>query len=644
MIKLGFVIPENTGDYQKNVETIARTLNVNPVFCTGHFKGVIPYVEAMLLANPDIEGLIARSTTAKYLRERFDLPVVGIEITDYDFCNTISQLPDKSGRFIVVQFHYSPRFYDIEGIAGICGIDLRTIYLDTDKDYDMVSEIRKAGGERVVASVSVVTEPCRAAGVEVIPLRFSPREIEASILQMLTMLEQREKDKRRTDQQLVILNTLQNGVLAIDQNNRIIVANRILCEFMDVPSSSLVGADLNETMEHHPFIREIVALKEGDTFEYQQMQFSIRNPRFLLSEYVRAIWIVTKLTHILESMNTFQKGMARSSYAARFRFSDIISISPSMAQLKSKARRYAVTDCNIMILGETGTGKEMVAQSIHNESLFKDGPFVAINCAALPENLLESELFGYEEGAFTGAKKGGKIGLFEISNNGTLFLDEIGTMPIGLQAKLLRCLQEKKIRRVGGTKEIPVTNRIICATNNSLLEDIQAGTFREDLYYRLEVLTIHVPPLRERRGDLAYLVKTLFRRKNEKMSRNLAISDAMIRMLYDYNWPGNYRQLESFVERLFALSSTDTVQENLVKSLMSELPDEQYLLPQTEGQSVVKKYDTYQVSGTLEEIEDQVIREAWEKYGGNIGLMTHELSVSRTTLWRKLKKLGIESP
>lgn len=642
MVKLGFVIPENTGDYRKNVEIIARTMDVEPYFCTGHFKKVIPYVDAMLQANPEIEGLIARSTTAKYLRERFDLPVVGIEITDYDFCDTIAQLPDKTGRFIVVQFTYSPVHYDIEGIARICGIDLRTVFLDADKEYDLVDEIRKAGGERVVASVAVVTEPCRSAGLEVIPLRFSVREIEASIHQMLAILEQREKERQRTEQTLTVLNTLQHGVLAIDQNNRIVVANRMLCVFMELPYGSLLGSDLDEAADSYAFINQIAVLKRGETFEYQQTQFSVRNLRFLLNESVRAVWIVTKLSFVLESMSQFQKSMAKTSYEARFRFSDIISISPTMAKVKNKARLYAAVDSNIMILGETGTGKEMIAQSIHNESMYRNGPFVAVNCAALPENLLESELFGYEEGAFTGARKGGKVGLFELSNNGTLFLDEIGTMAAGLQAKLLRCLQEKKIRRVGGTKEIPITNRIICATNNSLIEDISAGTFREDLYYRLEVLTIEVPPLRKRKGDLAYLVKILFRRKNEQTSRNLVIPDSLIRKLSEYSWPGNYRQLESFVERLFALSPSDTIQETLLRELMRELPEERLLLPEKEKTVRRGPKNTYLVSGTLEEIEDQIVRETWEKYDGNIANMMRELSVSRTTLWRKLKKLGLE--
>lgn len=320
-----------------------------------------------------------------------------------------------------------------------------------------------------------------------------------------------------------------------------------------------------------------------------------------------------------------------------------------MEALKEKAKRYAHTDCNILILGESGTGKEMMAQSIHNESDYRNGPFVAINCAALPENLLESELFGYEEGAFTGARRNGKEGLIELSNHGTLFLDEVGLMPLSLQAKLLRSLQERQISRLGGTKLISVENRIICATNNNLMQAVKEGAFRGDLFYRLDVLNIRVPPLRERVGDIPFLVRTLLRRKGIARRRLMGIDDSLMHYFTSYSWPGNFRQLEAFLERIFALNQGLLVQEELLKRFFEELPKED--IPLTKCDAAVPEegglfptlYGNYVVSANLSQAEEQIIREAYLRCDGNITALTQALGLGRTTLWRKLKQLGLRN-
>ncbi|MGI6424651.1 MAG: sigma-54 interaction domain-containing protein [Tepidanaerobacteraceae bacterium] len=241
-------------------------------------------------------------------------------------------------------------------------------------------------------------------------------------------------------------------------------------------------------------------------------------------------------------------------HVAQHTFEDIITCSSIMEKAISEARQFAQAEAAVVITGETGTGKELFAQSIHNTSQRKGGHFVAVNCAAVPENLLESELFGYEEGAFTGARRGGKKGLFELAHDGTIFLDEIGELPLKLQARLLRVLQEKAVIRVGGDRVIPINVRIIAATHRNLEASVKNGTFRQDLYYRLNVLRLSLPPLRERKDDIPLLIDRLLEKIcNKTAKKPPLLSDAVLKIFCSYHWPGNVRELQNILERLVVL-------------------------------------------------------------------------------------------
>ena len=233
---------------------------------------------------------------------------------------------------------------------------------------------------------------------------------------------------------------------------------------------------------------------------------------------------------------------------ARYTFDDIVAESPAGAQTKALAEKIAATDATVLLESESGTGKELYAQAIHNASLRREGVFVAINCANFNPNMLESELFGYVEGAFTGAKKGGKLGLFEAAAGGTLFLDEISEMDLGLQAKLLRVLQERRIRPVGGVKEIDVDVRVIAACNAGLPDYVDQGKFRKDLYYRLNTFPIHIPPLRERTGDIPALAAAILDQLSHKLRRPFTLTDEAVRLLQAHSWPGNVRELRNVLE------------------------------------------------------------------------------------------------
>jgi PAS domain S-box-containing protein len=304
--------------------------------------------------------------------------------------------------------------------------------------------------------------------------------------------------------------------------------------------------------------------------------------------------------------------------------SRIIAKSESFKRCVSLALKVAKVDTNLMITGESGVGKGMIAREVHKKSLQKGGPFIEINCGAIPEMLLESELFGYEKGAFTGAHKNGKVGLIELADKGTLFLDEIMELALSLQVKLLRVLQEKKMTRVGGTKEITVDFRLISATNKDLEECVKAGKFRNDLYYRINVVPIHISPLRERPEDILPIVLNALKRANQKHRMNVRLSSGALKRLLAYEWHGNVREVQNMLERLVVTTGSGLIElETVPLSLSSPSP-----VPWERGMTLKQ---------ALETTEKNIILEAYETYGSSVAV-AKVLGVGQTTAARKLRK------
>jgi len=309
----------------------------------------------------------------------------------------------------------------------------------------------------------------------------------------------------------------------------------------------------------------------------------------------------------------------------------LIGESPAMKNLKETIEIVSKVDSTVLIIGESGTGKELVARSIHRLSKRADKPFVDINCAAIPDNLIESELFGYEKGAFTGATKG-KKGKFEIADEGTLFLDEIGDMPMLAQSKLLRVLEERKISRIGSVDNIPVDVRVIAATNKNLEEEVKRGNFREDLFYRINVVPIHVPPLRERGEDIIILAEHFLSAFSKDYKREKPeLSDDVKEIMLGYSWPGNVRELKNLMERLTILTHGKTIKP-------SDLPKNMF-----EGNSSLKKFTNMQLKQAKEEFEKNYIKEIIEKFNGDLKKAAKFMGIDISNLYRKLNKYGINS-
>lgn len=310
----------------------------------------------------------------------------------------------------------------------------------------------------------------------------------------------------------------------------------------------------------------------------------------------------------------------------------LVGSSPALANVWAVIERVCDTDATVLITGESGVGKEVVADEIYSRSLRRDKPYIKVNCASIPANLLESELFGYEKGSFSGANTTGKKGLFEMANNGTLLLDEIGDMPMDLQVKLLRAIQNKEITRIGGTKSIPLDIRFIALTNNNLKEKIANGEFRSDLYYRLSVIPIHIPPLRERISDIDQLCSYFISKYSEKHKRYISLTQNQIRILELYHWPGNIRELENVIEYLTICSSgTGEVDEDMIKGLLD-----------ISGPIKISSL-TYDLGNSVEYHEKALIEDVLKKTK-NLREAGSLLHVNASTVSRKIKQYGIDYP
>lgn len=350
-----------------------------------------------------------------------------------------------------------------------------------------------------------------------------------------------------------IINLSNIGMVLISTKGEIIICNDSLKRILDI-EYDVVGKNIHELESKN--VVDIFTIDEASDEVIKFKNKYINVNKYTIDSFGKNTGIyfcIQEITYIKKLEQNLSKKLRDKGQIARYNFEDIKTNSISLKKTKELAKKISKSDYTVLITGESGTGKELMAQSIHNESLRRNQPFIAINCAAMPENLLESELFGYEEGAFTGALKGGKKGLFEQAHNGTIFLDEIGDMPMYLQTKLLRVIQENQVMRVGGESIIDIDVRIIAATNRNLLSMIECEKFRSDLYYRINVLPISIPPLRERREDIIMMLKYFMKRKIE-------ISEDIKRVMESYDWPGNIRELKNTAMYIDIMSSGDRVE------------------------------------------------------------------------------------
>ena len=440
-------------------------------------------------------------------------------------------------------------------------------------------------------------------------------------------------------QQLTTLfDTVLEGIIAVDRNGKIVNINAAAAKMLQVSQKPVLGKELALLLSGLPLADSLAT--GHDVFNREAFRL-IRGQRVYYVATVKT-WLggteVWGAVVTLREMAEVKKIVSNFSTQEHcFSFEMILGDSPALAKAKQEAAQAAAGNVTVLIQGESGTGKELFARAIHNASARRDKPIIAINCAAIPEALLESELFGYEEGAFTGARRGGKPGKFELADGGTVFLDEIGDMSLSLQAKLLRVLQERKIERVGSTETTAIDVRIIAATHKDIEAMVRQGEFRQDLYYRINVFPLQIPSLRQRRQDLPLLIERFLARYRDKMAKNVEGIDAdAYACLLEYGWPGNIRELENTIEYLVSIADGKIIEQR-------HIPQRILIAGKTaQPGSPVQAQPTRLL--TIAELEKRAILSAIEQFGLTMrgkAQLTQVLGISKATLYRKLKQYNI---
>ncbi|MDK2986239.1 MAG: hypothetical protein PWQ96_1883 [Clostridia bacterium] len=586
--------------------------------------------EGVLIAKKLIEKgvkiLISRGDTASAIRSAVNIPVVDIPITSWDIIKTLKEAKKIGKKIAVVGLE--DIIYEIKDLEGILGIELFHIPDDSDIEGHLLWTMRNMELDVVVGRYNI-NSICKKHGFPAFFIKSGKQAVRQALKQAHEVASAKRQEWVNFERLYSVLNSTYEGIIAVDQQGSISFINKQAKKLLTLNKEDILAKHYSKVLPFIPFEDALrfkharignLCHKEGKTLVNNVVPINIG------ADVIGAVCTIKDIDYI-QSIKQKIKQDSNDGLIARYNFDDIVTNSEEMRKIIERAKKYACVDSTVLITGETGTGKEMFAQSIHNYSERREGPFVSVNCAALPQNLLESELFGYEEGAFTGAKKGGKKGLFELANYGTIFLDEIGEISQATQARLLRVLQQREVMRIGGDKVIPVNVRVVAATNKKIEELVNKDMFRRDLYHRLNVLNLRIPPLRERKKDIPLLIAALFKKLSARLkNKPPKFTREAVKMLENYLWLGNVRELENFLERLIVIKSGGTVEKKDIIEIMGEVNDNLNDSPKI----------TLNMNDTLEEMESKIIKEII-KISKNKEEAAKRLGISTTTIWRKLK-------
>ncbi len=577
----------------------------------------------VLSQNWDADILVARGMTHDVLRDMFpDKHVVQIQLSSFDIFDALVQCRKLQAKKIALCLH-NVEIHNLDSLQELCGASIRMYDVADEQSAEAaVCEAASEGADTFVGAGTMCGISDRR-GLRRVHIHTKHDAVVAAMQEALNAAKTINLERTRSEIINIMLNHNEDGIIAIDDKGRILAINNqayrvfqlsTVGELIGQPLSS-VGAsgEWKQLLENGSGKDRIICLHDKKYY----VQYK---PLSEMEAGAGALIFIKNTDRIIEEESRIRRGLSEKGLTAKYTFEDILGQSAAIRENIRMAERYSGVNSNVLIIGETGTGKELFAHSIHQASKRSHQPFVALNCAALPENLLESELFGYEAGAFSGASKGGKTGLFELAHKGTIFLDEIGEIPITLQAKLLRVLQEKEIRRIGSTSVHPVDVRVISATNINMEEKIKEGQFRSDLYYRLNLLDISIPPLRERKEDIQELVDHYLTRFACEMGKSIpTVTKDAARILKEHSWPGNVRELRNICERLTVLNDTSIIDEELLCRL-----------------KIFRKEEAFSVGETADSGEDSVYDRLKPRKKKKD--LAEELGVSRTTLWRMAKR------
>ena len=585
------------------------------------------------LGEPAVDIFVSRGGTADWIAQHYPAPVVRVNTGPFDLLECLYEARQASRHVALTSF--AQPYVGTEMIARILDLTItNVVFRDLAELERKISLLAETEHCCVVGGGPSVRFAARAALPSVF-LRTSPATICEALQRAQELAELSREEKRKASRLNAILASVFDGIIAVDAKGKVELVNEAAARMLDLQGPRLIGRDVAEVVPNSR-LRDVLDSGESQIGELQDAGsvriITNRVPIKSGDEVVGAVATFQEVSRIVQAERRMRRELADNRFSPRFRFADIVGDSAVMVSKKRLAADFAKSDLTVLIYGESGTGKELFAQSIHSASKRRFQPFVAVNLGALPNNLLESELFGYEEGAFTGARRKGKMGFFEMAHGGTLFLDEIDALPIELQGRLLRVLQEKEVLRVGGEALIPVDIRIIAATNRLPRQLLASKLIREDLFYRLDVLYLELPPLRERKEDIALLLQRFL--PPSVSAEAAAVLSGMIPLLQQYSWPGNVRELFNFSQRLQFYHHDYAAHGNAKQFLAEILPN------------AAQEWDiaTRQSAGWLDQmaqIEKQTIEEVLRQSANSAEAAT-KLGMSRATLWRKIRRLKLD--
>jgi transcriptional regulator, propionate catabolism operon regulatory protein len=633
MIKVTFIIPYD--EIKDEVYSLLSEINEEDIVLDT--TQIIGTQEAFLKdCTSDI--IIARGVT--YLALKKNMPhmsVIEIQVTGYDIIRAIDECKRKYNPKKIAVIGMESMTYGADSLQEIMGVDIESFKIENEEEALKAIELAEQRGADAIVSGLMTYNIAKGMGKKCVWIYTGKEAVRQAIKEAVNAATVVRNERAKAELFTIILENAKEAIVAVNREGRITAFNKAAYKALNMNTMKKVnGYEISRVL---PGLNLSKVINNGeeevgviDTINDTTI-ISTRVPIKAGTYKAGAVITFQNVDVIQEIESKIRKEMSSKGLVAKYSFGNIVGNSTILNKAIQNAFKYSQVDSNILIIGETGTGKELFAQSVHNASNRRLEPFVAVNCAALPENLLESELFGYVEGAFSGAVKGGKQGLFELAHKGTIFLDEVSEIPINLQAKLLRVLQEREIRKIGDHKVIPVDVRIICASNIDLEERVREGKFRQDVLYRLNVLNLRIPSLRERSEDIDLIAKHFIEKYCRKFSKfTPELTSEAASALRSYSWPGNIRELRNICERLVVFSEEEYITFEDVKELLnlSNKPDR--TVPKTQEETSTKELD-------IKPEEDiEMMLKLMKSMSLNKTEAAKILGISRTTLWRRLKE------
>jgi PAS domain S-box-containing protein len=607
--------------------------------------------EGLALAVNGVEShvkvLISRGGTYRLIKQaHLGIPVVEIRSSPFDLIESLSLVMETGEPVAIVAYSNIISHGDEKFLKKLIKNRLTIVNLTEGDDVGKVITSCAREGYRTFLGDAVVKNACDLLGYTCCLQESGSSAIQAAIdeaLRICLALKQEQEFSRRLR---AVIDSVHDGIVAIDSTGTVILFNAIADSLLGVKQETIMGASI-DLLGNLPFIRD---LKKGEqivdrTFKHGSRLLSVSAvPVAMENDFFGSVLVIRDVQELQAYEQKLRVALSDKGFVARNTFKSIIYRSGGISHCISIARKFSRYSASVLIEGESGVGKELFAQGIHNNGIHRNGPFVAVNCAALPKSLIESELFGYVEGAFTGTRKGGKAGYFELAHRGTLFLDEISELPLDVQAQLLRVIQEKEVMRLGDTRIVPVEVRLITATNKNLVDMVHRGLFRKDLLFRLNTLSLYIPPLSERREDIEILSEYFLASFCQEYHKVITgFSPKAAAYLEAYRYEGNVRELRGLIERAVIISDETMIRLSDLQSGPREEPTVCGELS-TPGEVPSPLKTSFPKAGrpqSLEDMEKHHIRRILAAHDHSMTRTAKALGISRSTLWRKMRQFDI---